>query len=86
MYATMRKTNMELKAGTKTVYQTVNVEETTISEEQYKNIVGSMPFFRRLGGSEYATKNYTSKGYLVVRIMSTSPCKTMRTIRTFNFD
>ena len=86
MYATMRKTNMELKAGTKTVYQTVNVEETTISEEQYKNIVDAAGFFRRLGGYEWSRKCYTSKGYLVVRIMSTSPCKTIRTIREFNFD
>jgi len=59
-----------------------------ISEQQYNNIVGddTLRFFRRLGGSESATRGYTSCGYVITKLVSTSPDKSRRTIRTFKFE
>jgi hypothetical protein len=45
-----------------------------------------MSFFRSLGGSETATRGYTSRGYKVVRLVSTNPWKSERTIREFDFE
>ena len=50
------------------------------------NIVDVSPFFRRLGGSETVKKGYTTRGYRVVEIISKSPDRTKKTIRSFNFD
>lgn len=60
-------------------------EEKNITFECYLNIVDSIPFFRNLGGSETVTKSYTKYGLIPVKIISTSPCKNDRTIRTFKF-
>ena len=46
----------------------------------------TLKWFRNLGGSETATKEYTSRGYNITKLVSTSPNKQERTIRTFNFD
>lgn len=85
MTITMTKVNQELKAGTKTVFKTVKTTTNVIDEKTFNNIVESAPFFRRLGGSESVTRGYTSQGYKVIKIVSKSPCKTEKTIRTFDF-
>ena len=77
-----------LKEGTKTVWiedETRNHSEM-ITEQGYDNIVDASPFFRRLGGSETVKKGYTTRGYRVVEIISKSPDRTKKTIRSFNFD
>ena len=45
----------------------------------------TLRFFRRLGGSEYAERSYTPAGYVVTRLISTNPGRTVRLIRTFRF-
>ena len=45
----------------------------------------TLRFFRRLGGSEYAERSYTPAGYLVTRLISTNPDRTVRIIRKFRF-
>ena len=82
---TLTTTKYELKDGTKTVYIETTQSEEGFTEESYNNIVESAPFFRRLGGSETLTRCYTSQGYKVYRLVSKSPCKTMKTIREFNW-
>jgi hypothetical protein len=82
---TVLTTKYELKAGTKTVFVGTTQSAREFTEEYYNNIVDAAPFFRRLGGSETLTRCYTSQGYKVYRMVSKSPCKTMRTIREFNW-
>ena len=84
-YAQETITRYELKPGTKTVWQEVETETQEITERYYRNCVDASPFFRRLGGSEYLERSYTGRGYLVTRIISKSPDRTMKTIRTFKF-
>jgi len=85
-YAIMTTIKQVLKAGTKTVYQTVETTEKVISEEEYNNGVNSSPFFRRLGGSEYHVKTYTQHGYKTYKLISKSPDRQNKTIRIFDFD
>jgi len=84
-FAKMTKTSYELKEGTKTVYVETEKQYSFIDETEYNNIVDSSPFFRRLGGSETATKNYTCRGYKVVQLVSKSPDRQRKIVRTFDF-
>ena len=77
-------TRFERKPNTKTVFIETEKEIAEITEQQYKNIVESSPFFRRIGGSETLRKSYTSDGYKVTTIISTSPDRQNRTVREFN--
>lgn len=75
-------TETRIENGTKTI------EVKTIDLKQYNNIVdaNTLKCFRRLGGSETARRNYTSQGYNVTKLISTSPDKSIKVIREFNFD
>lgn len=79
---TIQLTETRIENGQKTI------ETKTIDKKQYDNItnVDTLKWFRRLGGSETATKNYTSRGYNVVKLISKSPDKSIEVIREFNFD
>lgn len=44
----------------------------------------TLRFFRALGGSEHATYGWTLMGRIVTRLVSTSPDKRTRVIRTFD--
>lgn len=81
----MTKTQYELKAGTKTVYTEIESERKEITETEYNNIIDSVSFFRRLGGTETIQRAYTSAGYKATKLTSTSPDKQTRVIRKFNF-
>ena len=61
----------------------VKVERTEITEEEYKNIIESVSFFRNLGGYERITKGYTCEGYIPIRLTSISPNKQTKIIRYF---
>lgn len=74
-----------LKDGTKTVFNLDNTETKEIKEINYDYIVDAMPYMRRLGGSEHAVRGYTARGYRVVELTSKSPCRTLKTVRTFDF-
>jgi len=43
----------------------------------------TLRWFRRIGGSEYAERSYTPVGYIVTRLVSTSPDHEIRHVRTF---
>lgn len=43
----------------------------------------TLRWFRRLGGSEYAERCYTPVGYIVTRLVSTNPDRTVRVVRKF---
>lgn len=64
-------------------YLTIGKGTETITEEVYNNITSkeTIKFFRRLGGTEKVTR----KGGRVTRLVSTSPSRELRKIRTFAF-
>ena len=45
----------------------------------------TLRWFRRLGGSEYAERSYTPHGYIVTRLVSSDPSRTVRKVRRFRF-
>lgn len=63
-----------------------DVHTETLTEEQYKNMVNvdTMKFFRSIGGSETASRGYTSMGYNVVRLVSCNPDRTVKKVREFD--
>lgn len=73
--------------NTKTTYIKEVEKIKEISLEQYENITSkdTLKWFRRLGGSETATKTYTKKGYKTVKLTSSSPDKQTKIVRTFKF-
>jgi hypothetical protein len=84
----MTVTHLEKNPNTKTTYLEVESKVETIDRVQYARITGkdTLKWFRRMGGSEYAKRKYTSQGYLIVKLVSTSPDKQNKTIRTFEFN
>lgn len=82
----METIKQEKKQGTKTVWETVETEEKTITERELKNIEESLTFFRNLGGSETMQRNYTVAGYKPFKLTSTSPDKQNRSIRKFKYE
>ena len=83
----MHTETQTIKEGTKTVWKTEAKEVKQIDEEHYENVVckDTLKFFRRLGGSETVTKAYTSAGYMVVKLVSTNPDRSIRKVRSFDF-
>ena len=83
----LTEVRMEKNPNTKTTFDVVDESNRVITEQNYKNIVSddTIKFFRRLGGSESVTRGYTRVGYLVVRLVSTSPDRQSKTIREFDF-
>jgi hypothetical protein len=71
------------KDGKKWVLNNEQMEDTGIYT--VRRIEDSIGFFRRLGGIETLVKGYTCAGYNPVKLTSTNPDKTQRTIRTFNY-
>ncbi len=63
------------------------VENRSIDLLQYKNITDekTLQWFRRLGGRETASRNYTSRGYNITKLISTSPDRSIKVIREFEF-
>lgn len=64
-------------------YLTTEKVTKTITEEIYNNITSeeTVKYFRGLGGTEKVTR----KGGRVTRLVSTSPSRELRKIRTFVF-
>ena len=54
-------------------------------EELHRNVTApdTLAWFRRLGGSEYVERSYTSAGFIVTRVISSNPDRTMRKVRRF---
>ena len=76
-------TTKELKNGSHWTAENTTTE--TIDSEYYFNCLESIPFFKALGGKEKAIKTYTKFGYIPVRLISTSPDGTEKTIKEFTF-
>ena len=85
-FAELTRIEYSLKKGTKTVYIETDRETYQIPEHHYNHIINSMGFYRRLGGTETATRCYTSRGFKVVKLISKSPDRGTKIVRTFNFD
>ncbi len=81
----LTKKEYQIKEGTKSVWVEVDSRVSQINETEYNNIIDSRPFFRRLGGSETLQRGYTCAGYKVTRLISKSPDRTVKVIRTFKF-
>ena len=60
-------------------------ETEAVDLKTVERIADSIGFFRRLGGTETLVKGYTCSGYNPVKLTSTNPDKTVKTIRTFNY-
>jgi hypothetical protein len=69
-------------------YITVSKEVKTITEKQHHLTTcnDTVKWFRRLGGKETTQRNYTNRGYKVVKLISTSPDKQTKIVRKFNFE
>ena len=85
MKITLHHQTFTLKAGTKTVYELESEETKEVTSEQHKNAVDAAPWFRRLGGSETLTREYTKRGYQVTQIVSKSPDRQTKVIRRYSF-
>lgn len=81
------KTKLEKKAGTKNAYREVSKEVTEVTKRQHELTTNddTCKWFRRLGGSESATRGYTCAGYVVVKLVSTSPDRESKTVREYKF-
>ncbi len=84
---TETKTELEKKAGTKNAYKEISIEASEITEDQHRLATKeeTVKYFRRLGGSETVTRGYTYAGYVVVKLVSTSPDKETKIIREYKF-
>jgi len=83
----LTEVRLEKNPNTKTTFNVVSESTEVITEQNYKNIISDdwVKYMRRLGGVETITRGYTSAGYLVTRLVSTSPNKQNKTIREFSF-
>lgn len=43
----------------------------------------TLKWFRRIGGAEHAVRSYTPVGFIVTRLVSTNPDRTVRRVRRF---
>ena len=84
---TLTETEFIKNPDTKTTYINVGTETKEINEKEYFLTVNdnTIKYFRGLGGKETVTRSYTSAGYKVIKLVSTSPDKETKTIKVFNF-
>lgn len=85
---TLNEKRFSKNPNTKTTYFLTEEKTREITEREYQNIASSdtLKFFRRLGGSESAIYGYTCNGYKITKLTSTSPDKSIKVIRKFNFE
>lgn len=75
--------------NTKTTYILESTEVEMIDEETHDKMTckNTLQWFRRLGGSETTEIGYAhGNGLKVIKLISSSPCKGLKTVRTFNFN
>lgn len=61
-------------------------ETEHFNDQYYMNTFDAVPFFRRLGGYERVTCQYTTLGYIPTEVVSISPDKTTKIVRKFRFE
>lgn len=83
----MTKQEYQKVPNTKTSYKLTNNTLEDIDKITYSRITKdeTLKWFRRLGGSETAQRSYTCRGYNITKLISTSPDKQTKIIRTFQF-
>jgi hypothetical protein len=83
----MNEKRYNKKQGFKNAYALESVTIREIDETHYNNIVcdDTLKWFRRLGGSESVQRNYTNRGYKVVKLISKSPNGSIKVVREFRF-
>lgn len=83
-YELTTKTYERTESGKNWKSNPTETEITNIDQETYDNIFSkeTQSFFRRLGGYERASKSYTTAGYIVTRLISISPDKKRKIVRT----
>lgn len=57
-------------------------------EDKHRKITGTdtLKWFRRWGGAEHAVRSYTPVGFIVTRLTSTNPDRTVRKVRRFRIE
>ena len=75
----------ELKPGTKVGYKLVSIETNEITKAKLDSILEWGPMMKRLGGTEHLTRSYTPQGYMPVKLVSKSPDRQQKTVRTFEY-
>ena len=78
----IKMTKRKFKTDDNCNYKLVKTEVSQITREQHKMIIEAIPFFRNLGGKERALKAGNPH---VIRLTSTSPDRSIRVIRDFDF-
>ena len=83
-YELTTKTYGRTESGKSWKSNPTETEITTIDQETYNNIFSkeTQAFFRGLGGYERASKSYTSVGYIVTSLISISPDRATKIVRT----
>tara|TARA_R110002020_G_scaffold375787_1_gene586982 strand:- start:3831 stop:4097 length:267 start_codon:yes stop_codon:yes gene_type:complete len=83
----MTKQEYQKIKNTKTSYKLTSNTIEDIDNTTYGRITKdeTLKWFRRLGGSETAQRSYTCRGYNITKLISTSPDKQTKIIRTFQF-
>lgn len=86
LIVTIKTERFNLKTGTKGAFalESTTTEQGTMTNVD--NIVGSLSFFRRLGGSEYLVKSYTCAGFVPVVLTSKNPERTVKVVRSFTYE
>lgn len=82
-YRPLMKEVSFVKSGSKWIE--TGRKERFVESEVYYNVVSAVPFFRNLGGFERVSMSYTCAGYLPVEVVSISPDRTKKTVRSFVF-
>ena len=84
----MVQKNYTKKQGFKTAYALTDTETREITETEHRTITNedTCKWFRRLGGSETAQREYTCNGYKVTKLTSCSPDKQIKRVREFTFN
>tara|TARA_Y100000401_G_C8276359_1_gene201047 strand:+ start:82 stop:348 length:267 start_codon:yes stop_codon:yes gene_type:complete len=83
----MTKTKLIKNPCTKTSYYIDDVIKKEISKKQYHKITSedTLKWYRNLGGTEKVDYEYTSRGYKITKLISTSPNKKNKSIYEFDF-
>jgi hypothetical protein len=76
------------KGNTKTVFILVNEDNVNINEDYYDNLTNPINIkqWRQIGYNYRVTKNYTCRGYKVIKISGFDPKKTTKFVVTFKFN
>lgn len=84
---TLTETRLSKNPNTKTTYIVDSVEVSEVTSHQHSLVTcdDTVKWFRRLGGTETVERSYTSAGFLVTKLTSTSPDRKTKVIRQYHF-